>query len=44
MGGLLCFAFSTSALLALAQPLVRLPFPDEQAAIGRSNQPDGKSN
>jgi hypothetical protein len=31
MAGLLCFAFSTSALLALAQQLIHLPFTQEQA-------------
>jgi len=30
MAGLLCFAFSTSALLAIAQQLVHMPFMDAQ--------------
>ena len=44
MAGLLCFAFSTSALLALAQQIVHLPFMDEQATNGQSDGPDAKSH
>jgi hypothetical protein len=32
MAGLLCFAFSTSAVLALAQQLIHLPFTESQAS------------
>jgi len=35
MAGLLCFAFSTTALLALAQQLVRFPFMEEQPTNGQ---------
>ncbi|HVO90863.1 MAG TPA: hypothetical protein VMV45_20170 [Casimicrobiaceae bacterium] len=44
MAGLLCFAFSTSALLALAQQIVQLPFMNNQAPNGPGAQPGGKSN
>lgn len=44
MAGLLCFAFSTSAVLALAQRLVHLPFGDPAAADGPSGRSDIKTS
>ena len=38
MAGLLCFAFSTSALLALAQRLVRMPFAERRGEAGDSSR------
>jgi hypothetical protein len=40
MAGLLCFAFSTSALLALSQQLVRMPFLEEQSTRGKDSSGD----
>lgn len=44
MAGLLCFAFSTSALLTLAQQFIHLPFMDGQATNEPSGRADGKPN
>lgn len=41
MSGLLCFAFSTSALLALAQQLLHLPFTAEQGTTTRATDAAG---
>jgi hypothetical protein len=43
MAGLLCFAFSTSAVLALAQRLVQLPFGDQQSATAPSGGSGGNA-
>jgi hypothetical protein len=43
MAGLLCFAFSTSALLALAQQIVHLPF-NRQVPAADSARRDAKSS
>ena len=44
MGGLLSFAFSTSALLTLAQQLIRLPLIDKEASDARREASDGHPN
>jgi hypothetical protein len=44
MAGLLCFAFSTSALLTLAQQFIHLPFMNGQATNEPSGRADGKPN
>ena len=43
MGGLLCFAFSTSALLALGQQVVHLPFMTDKPTTTRSDPGEAKS-
>jgi hypothetical protein len=35
MAGVLCFAFSTSALVALAQQFIYVPFADNEHASGK---------
>jgi len=44
MAGLLCFAFSTSALVALAQRLVHLPFIGQQGVDGAHRRADGEAD
>jgi len=44
MAGLLCFAFSTSAVLALAQRLVQLPFGDRPATDAHGGRSDSRPN
>ena len=40
MAGVLCFAFSTSALVALAQQFIYVPFTDKQPANGKGRTTD----
>jgi len=44
MAGLLCFAFSPSAVLALAQRLVQLPFGDRPATDAHDGRSDSRAN